>query len=150
VAHAAANEEGTARRIGLVPELARMVAIRRAGALNASEFLEGGFVMADYYITVYLDEEGKKLIEGAGLGSHIKDIGGKAGVQVEMDKKDQKKLIKGYPGLEFDASNACTLPKEAEGILLNFIKDMKTLDVMKVAIMKLYNPLAGKDLRTKL
>jgi hypothetical protein len=30
------------------------------------------------------------------------------------------------------------------------VADMKTLDVMKVAIMKLYNPLAGKDLRTKL
>ncbi|MBI5569859.1 MAG: hypothetical protein HY914_07940 [Desulfomonile tiedjei] len=105
--------------------------------------------MADYYITIYVDEESKKLIEGAGLGSHIKDVGGKAGVQVEMDKKDHKKLIKGIPSLEFDASNACTLPKEAEAILLNFIKDMKTLDVMKVAIMKLYNPLAGKDLRTK-
>lgn len=106
--------------------------------------------MADYYITVYLDKESKKLIEEAGLGSQIKDIGGKAGVQVEMDKKAQKKLIKGFPDLEFDASNACTLPKEAEAILLNFIKDMKTLDVMKVAIMKLYNPLAGKDIRSKL
>jgi len=105
--------------------------------------------MADYYITVYLDEEGKKMIEAAGLGSHIRDIGGKAGIQVEMDKKDHKKLIKGFPGLEFDASNACTLPKDAEVTLLNFIKDMKTLDVMKIAIMKLYNPLAGKDLRTK-
>jgi len=105
--------------------------------------------MADYYITVCLDEEGKKLIEDAGLGSHIKDIGGKTGIQVEMDKKDQKKLLKGFPDLEFDASNACTLPKEAETTLLNVIKDVKTLDVMKIAIMKLYNPLAGKALRSK-
>jgi hypothetical protein len=105
--------------------------------------------MADYYITVYLDEEGKKLIEEAGLGSHIKDVGGKKGIQVEMDKKDQKKLVKSFPDLQFDASNACMLPKEAEQTLLNIIKDMKTLDVMKVAIMKLFNPLAGKALRSK-
>lgn len=105
--------------------------------------------MADYYINVYLDEEGKKMIEEAGLGSHIKDMGGKTGIQVEMDKKDQKKLLKSMPDLEFNASNTCELPKEAEKTLLNIIKDMKTLDVMKIAIMKLYNPLAGKDLRSK-
>ena len=30
----------------------------------------------------------------------------------------------------------------------NIISDMKTLDVMKIAIMKLYNPLAGKAPRS--
>ncbi|MBM4326177.1 MAG: hypothetical protein FJ118_03345 [Deltaproteobacteria bacterium] len=105
--------------------------------------------MADYYINVYLDDESKEIVEAAGLGSQIKDIGGKKGIQVEMDKKDHKKLTKTFPDLQFDASNACVLPKEAEQTLLNIIKGMKTLDVMKVAIMKLFNPLAGKALRSK-
>jgi len=40
------------------------------------------------------------------------------------------------------------LPPEAEDKLLGIIADMKTLDVMKFAIMKLYNPLAGKPPRS--
>jgi len=39
------------------------------------------------------------------------------------------------------------LPEQAENILMNLIVTMKTLDVMKGAIMKLYNPLSGKELR---
>ena len=105
--------------------------------------------MADYYINVLLNDESKKLIEEAGLGSQVKAVGGKTCVQIGMDKKDQKKLLKSFPDLQFDSSNACTLPEQAEQTLLSIVKDMKTLDVMKVAIMKLFNPLAGKDLRSK-
>lgn len=105
--------------------------------------------MADYYINVFLDDERLKKIQGAGLAGEIKEIDGKKAVQVGLTGKEQKKLVKGFPELAFDSSNACVIPEQAENILMNFIVDMKTLDVMKVAIMKLYNPLAGKDLRAK-
>jgi len=105
--------------------------------------------MADYYINVFLNDESKKLIEEAGLGSEVKPVGGKDCVQIGMDKKDQKKLLKSFPDLQFDSSNACVLPEQAEKTLIGIVKDMKTLDVMKIAIMKLFNPLAGKDLRSK-
>jgi hypothetical protein len=65
-----------------------------------------------------------------------------------MTAKDQKKLVKGFPDLAFDSANACVLPSEAETKLLNIVADMKTVDVMKFAIMKLYNPLAGKAPRS--
>ena len=45
----------------------------------------------------------------------------------------------------FDASNAGVLPENAEKILLNFILDNKSLNIMKYAILKLYSPLAGRD-----
>jgi hypothetical protein len=106
--------------------------------------------MADYYINVFLNDESKKLIEEAGLGSEVKPVGGKTCVQIGMDKKDQKKLLKSFPDLQFDSSNACVLPEQAENTLIGIVKDMKTLDVMKIAIMKLFNPLAGKDLRSRL
>ncbi|MFA4915349.1 MAG: hypothetical protein WC560_01580 [Syntrophales bacterium] len=106
--------------------------------------------MADCYINVFLDDEKLKKIHGAGLGGEIKKIDGKKAVQVGLSSKEQKKLVKGFPGLDFDSSNACVLPEQAENILMDFIVNMKTLDVIKVAIMKLYNPLAGKDLRSKL
>ena len=105
--------------------------------------------MADYCINVFLDEEQQKKIEELGLGDHIQEIEGKKAVQVAMSKKDQKKLQKGYPGLEFNESNACVLPEEAQITLMDVILQMKSLDVMKFAITKLYNPLAGKDLRSK-
>lgn len=105
--------------------------------------------MADYYINISLDDERLKKIQGAGLAGEIKEIDGKKAVQVGLTSKEQKKLVKGFPELAFDSSNACVIPEQAENILMNFILDMKTLDVMKVAIMKLYNPLAGKDLRAK-
>jgi hypothetical protein len=104
--------------------------------------------MADYLINVFLDDNKRKKIEEAGLGSKIIDLSGKKAVQVEMTAKDQKKLVKGFPDLSFDASNACVLPEDAEVKLLNIISDLKTLDVMKFAIMKLYNPLAGKAPRS--
>jgi hypothetical protein len=104
--------------------------------------------MADYYINVFLNDEKLKKIEAAGLADKVMDIGGEKAVQVEMSAKDQRKLTKGFKGLTFDASNACILPAEAETKLLNIISDMKTLDVMKFAIMKLYNPLAGKPPRS--
>ena len=105
--------------------------------------------MADYYINIFLDGEKQKKIEAAGLAGQIKEIAGKKAVQVEMGQKEQKKLTKGYPDLKFDASNCCVLPEKAETTLVDFIVAAKSLDVMKAAIMKLYNPLAGKDLRSR-
>ena len=104
--------------------------------------------MADYYVNIYLDDEKLKKLEAVGLGGQVKEIGGKKAIQVGMGKMDQKKLVKGFPDLAFDASNACTLPEQAENTLLGFVLDLKTVEVMKVAIMKLYNPLAGKPLRS--
>ena len=105
--------------------------------------------MADYCINLFLDQEQQKKIEELGLGEHIQEIDGKKAVQVAMSKKDQKKLQKGFPGLEFDSSNACVLPDEAQITLADIIFELKSLDVMKFAITKLYNPLAGKALRSK-
>ena len=104
--------------------------------------------MADYLINVFLDDEKMKKIEAAGLADKVVDLGGKKAVQVEMSAKEQKKLVKGFPDLAFDASNATVLPDEASAKLLGIIADMKTLDVMKFAIMKLYNHLAGKAPRS--
>jgi hypothetical protein len=100
--------------------------------------------MADYYINVILDDAKKTTICDAGLADKIINIGGKEAVQVEMTAKEYKKLGKGFAGLTCDDDKACMLPDEAENTLLGIIADMKTLDVMKLAIMKLYNPLAGK------
>ncbi|MFO8085144.1 MAG: hypothetical protein R6U27_12590 [Desulfobacterales bacterium] len=100
--------------------------------------------MANYFINIFLDDEKQKTIEDIGLADKIVEIDGKKAVQVEMTQKEQKKLAKGFTDLNFDDTNACVLPEEAENKLLDIIKEMKTLDVMKFAIMKLYNPLAGK------
>jgi hypothetical protein len=105
--------------------------------------------MADYCINVFLDPEQQKKLEELGLGQHIQEIDGKRAVQVAMSPKDQKKLQKAFPELTFDASNTCVLPDEAQLTLADIIIDMKSLDVMKFAITKLYNPLAGKALRSK-
>jgi hypothetical protein len=105
-------------------------------------------LMADYLINLFLDDAKMKIIEGAGLAGQVKDIGGKKAVQVPVNEKEQKKLVKGFPDLKFDASNACVLPPEAENKLVDIIGQMKVLDVMKVAIMKLYSPLAGKAPRS--
>lgn len=104
--------------------------------------------MADYLINIFLGDEQLKKLEAAGLQGSVVDAGGKKAVQVPMTQKDQKKLVKGFPGLEFDAGNACVLPAEAEEKLFNIVLEMKTTDVMKFAIMKLYNPLAGKAPRS--
>ncbi len=100
--------------------------------------------MADYFINVFLDEEKKAAITDAGLADSIVSIDGKDAIQVEMTKKEYKKLCKGFSDLAVDDSKACVLPEEAEKTLVGIVAEMKTLDVMKFAIMKLYNPLAGK------
>jgi hypothetical protein len=104
--------------------------------------------MSDYFINVFLDDAKFKEIEAAGLQGNVVEIDGKKAIQVPMSQKDQKKLVKGFPGLTFDANNACLLPAEAEDKLMNIVTEMKTLNVMKFAIMKLYNPLAGKAPRS--
>jgi Family of unknown function (DUF6955) len=106
--------------------------------------------MADFYVNVIVDDERQKKLAEAGLSNHIQDLGGKKTIQVPMTAKEHKKLVKSFPDLQFDSSSACVLPEDPEKILFGMVADMKTLDVMKVAIMKLYNPLAGKDLRIKL
>lgn len=102
--------------------------------------------MADYYINVFLDDEKLKKIEEAGLADQVQEIDGKKAVQVGVNKKEQKKFVKGFPGLTFDASKACVLPEEAEKTLMGFIADNNSLDIMKFAILKLYNPLAGRGI----
>ncbi len=105
--------------------------------------------MADFYINVAVDDERQKKLGEVGLSNQVQNLGGKNIIQVPMSAKEQKKLLKGFPDLQFDSSNACVLPEAPEGVLFGMVADMKTVDVMKVAIMKLYNPLAGKDLRAK-
>jgi hypothetical protein len=100
--------------------------------------------MADYLINVFLNDEKMKKLEAVGLAGKVVTLDGKKAVQVPMGDKEQKKLTKGFTDLTFDASNACVIPAEAEDKLFNIICEMKTLDVMKFAIMKIYNPLAGK------
>ena len=109
----------------------------------------GGIPMTDYCINVFLDDEQEKKIRELGLGDHIQEIEGKKAVQIAMSPKDQKKLKKGFPDLQFDSSNACVLPNEAQLTLIDVIFQVKSLDIMKFAITKLYNPLAGKALRSK-
>ena len=104
--------------------------------------------MADFYINVLMDDEKLKKIEAAGLADQVQEIDGKKAIQVGMNKKDKKKLCKGFTDLAFDSSDACVLPEDAENTLMGIIGDMGTLEVMKVAITKLYNPLAGKSVRT--
>ena len=101
--------------------------------------------MADFFINVFLDDEKLKKIEAAELSDQVIEIDGKKALQVGMTKKDKKKLIKGFEELTFDDSNACVLPEDGENTLLGIISDMKSVDVMKFAITKLYNPLAGRD-----
>lgn len=105
--------------------------------------------MADFCINVNVDDERASKLDGVGLSGQIQDVGGKKVIQVPVTAKEQKKLLKGFPDLAFDASNACVLPEAPEKVLFDIVADMKTVDVMKVAIMKLYNPLAGKSLRSK-
>ena len=101
--------------------------------------------MADCCVNVFLDDEKLKKIEAAGLAGEVKEIEGKKAIQVCMTPKDQKKLLKGYKGLAFDDENACVLPEDGDELLLNIILEMKSVDVMKFAITKLYNPLKGRD-----
>ena len=102
--------------------------------------------MSDFYINVFLDDEELKKIEAVGLTDLVQEIDEKKAVQVGMTKKDKKKLIKGFEGLTFDTNNACVLPEEGNNTLMNIILEMQSLDVMKLAIIKLYNPLAGRGI----
>jgi len=106
--------------------------------------------MGDYTINIFLKDDKLKKIQDAGLADKIVEIDGEKALQVALSQKEQRKLVKGFSGLNFDSNNACVLPPEAEDKLLGIIADMKTLDVMKFAIMKLYNPLAGKPPRAAL
>ena len=104
--------------------------------------------MADYVINLFLDDDKLKKIEGAGLADDIVTVDGKKAVQVPMTAKEKKKLAKSFPEMTFNEDNACELPPAAADQLCGIIADTKTLDVMKFAIMKLYNPLAGKAPRS--
>jgi hypothetical protein len=105
--------------------------------------------MADYYINIFLDDEKIKKIEGVGLAGGIQEINGKKAVRVGVTAKEQKKLAKSFPDLTPDSSNAYVLPEQAENLVLNMIFSVKSFDVMKGAILKLYNPFAGKELLQK-
>ncbi len=102
--------------------------------------------MSDCYVDLFLDDDEVKKIEEAGLGGEIKEIEGKKAVQVFMTKKDKKKLSKGFKEIKFVDENTCVLPSEGSKKLLDIILEMKSLDVMKFAITKLYNPLAGRGI----
>jgi hypothetical protein len=100
--------------------------------------------MADYNINIFLDDERVKKLEEVQLGDKITMIDGKKAVQVPFTDKEHKKLIKGFTDLTFDAANSCVIPENAEKTLFDIVVSMKTTDVMKFAIMKIYSPLAGK------
>jgi hypothetical protein len=106
--------------------------------------------MAEYYINIFLDDEKLKKIESAGLADQVKEIGGKKVIQVGVNEKEHKKIFKSFPNITIDSSNAFVLPEQAENTIMGFIVNMKTLDVMKAAIMKLYSPLAGKEIRSRI
>jgi hypothetical protein len=80
------------------------------------------------------------------LGDQIIQVEG--GRQSLLATKEHK-LLKAFPDLTFDSSDACVLPDPATKTLLDIVTTSKTVDCMKVAIIKLYNPLAGKELRSK-
>lgn len=105
--------------------------------------------MGQYCIHVFLDAEQEQKIKDAGLDDQILEIEGKKAVKVPVGDREYKKLMKAFPDLKFDAGDACVLPDPAQRTLLDVITTSQTLDCMKVAIVKLYNPLAGKQLRSK-
>lgn len=104
--------------------------------------------MADYFIKIFLDDEKIQKLTSAGLAGNIREVDGKKAILVKTSDKEQKKLVKGFPGLAFDADNTCVLPEAAENTVFDIVCSMKTIDVMKFAIMKIYNPLAGKAPRS--
>ena len=105
--------------------------------------------MGQYCVNVFLGAEEESKIKAAGLGDQVLEIEGKKAVKVPVGDKEYKKLLKAFPDLKFDAGDACVLPDPAVKTLLDVITSSKTVDCMKVAISKLYNPLAGKELRSK-
>lgn len=105
--------------------------------------------MADYYLNIFLDEEKIKKLGDAGLAGEIQEIDGRKAIRVGVTAKEQKKLAKGFPDLAYDAPNGFVLPEQAENLVMGMIISIKSLDVMKGAILKLYNPFAGKELLQK-
>ncbi len=110
------------------------------------KFKKKEVLMADFYINVFLDDAKLKQVEDAGVADQITEIDGKKAIRVGMTKKDKKKLLKGFDGCTFDDSNACVLPEDGEKTLMAVISEVKSLDCMKFAITKLYNPLAGRGI----
>lgn len=104
--------------------------------------------MADYTINIFLNDDRLKKLEVAELTDAVKEIDGKKVIQVPFSDKENKKLKKGFPDLVFDASNGCVIPEQAENILFDIVVNSNTVDVIKFAIMKIYNPLAGKPIRS--
>lgn len=104
--------------------------------------------MAAYNINIFLNDEKLAKIEAAQMAAQVKEVDGKKAIQVPFTDKEHKKMIKGFPNLVFDAANSCTIPENAENILFDIVVNMKTVEVMKFAIMKIYNPLAGKPIRS--
>ena len=47
--------------------------------------------------------------------------------------------------VNYHDADTCVLPENGEQKLFDIILEMKSVDVMKFAITKLYNPLAGRD-----
>jgi len=103
--------------------------------------------MTGYTINIFLNDERLKKLEEAQLTDQVKEIDGKKAIQVAFSDKENKKMKKGFPDLVFDASNGCVIPEHAENILFDIVVTAKTVDVIKFAIMKIYNPLAGKPTR---
>lgn len=101
--------------------------------------------MNKYYINIPIDEKSFTIIDNIGLSDNIIDVQSKKTIQIEMSSKDHKKLMKAFCDLTFDDNNACVLPEEKNEILINLIIQMQSIDIMKTAILKLYNPLAGRD-----
>ncbi len=101
--------------------------------------------MNKYYINIPLKEKVLPIIENIGLSDHIIDIQSTKTIQIEMSPKDHKKIMKAFCDLQFDENNACVLPEEKNEILIDLVIQTQSIDIMKTAIMKLYNPLAGRD-----
>lgn len=102
----------------------------------------------EFFINIFLDDEKIQKLTGTGLSGDIKEIDGKKAIQVKFTEKEKKKMVKGFPDMPFAANNTCVLPEAAEKTVFDIICDLKTIDVMKFAIMKIYNPLAGKTHRS--
>jgi hypothetical protein len=101
--------------------------------------------MADFFINIFLDDAKMEQLAAAGQADAVVTIDGKKAVQVKMGEKDKKKLLKGYPDLVFDDANACVLPDDGNEKLMGTIVALRSLDIIKEAMKKLYNPLAGRD-----
>ena len=101
--------------------------------------------MSEFYINIQLNDEQISRIKSAGMEKNIFKFNNTMIIRIIMNSKEHKKLMKTFCDLTFDENNACILPSESNEILINLVLEMQSIDVIKVAIMKLYNPLAGRD-----